>query len=131
MNYQEARSILEAAEKKAAALSLPVSLAVVDAGGHLLAFARLDSVVGVGEFALRKARTATLFGVDSDIMGAIITGAGADGPGMASANGGLLTLAGGVLLRNAAGEITGAIGCSGGTPQQDKEIALAGAEASR
>lgn len=129
LNYKTAEKVLHAAKEKALLLNIPVSIAVVDTGGHLIALARLDSVYGVIDFALKKARTAAMFGVNSDIMGGIILETGVHGYGMLNSNGGLLTIEGGVVLQNKAGKIIGAIGSSGGTPEQDKEIAEAGAQA--
>lgn len=125
--YSEATKALNASIEKAKVLNIPVSIAVVDTGGHLVAFARLDSVFGVIEFAIKKARTAVMFGVDSDVMGTIVSGADVHGFGMLNSNEGLLTIAGGVVLKNKEGNIIGAIASSGGTPEQDKEIATAGA----
>lgn len=127
ISYQQAANVLNAASEKARALSIPVTIAVVDTGGHLMALARLDSVAGVVDFAVRKAKTAVAFGVDSDTMGSIIAGAGINAAGMIDSNGGLLTIAGGVVIRNQSGDTIGAIASSGGTPEQDKEIAAAGA----
>ena len=127
ITYNEAMKALNASIEKAKSLNIPVSIAVVDAGGHLLAFARLDSVFGVIEFAVKKARTAVMFGVDSDIMGTIVSGADIHGYGMLNSNDGLLTIAGGVVIKDKNGNIIGAIASSGGSPEQDKEIAGAGA----
>ncbi|WP_131536399.1 GlcG/HbpS family heme-binding protein [Pedobacter nototheniae] len=127
INYNEATKALSASIEKAKALNIPVSIAVVDAGGHLVAFARLDSVFGVIEFAEKKAKTAVMFGADSDIVGTIVSGANMHGYGMLNSNDGLLTIAGGVVIKNREGNIIGAIGSSGGSPEQDKEIATAGA----
>ncbi|CAH0200154.1 heme-binding protein [Chryseobacterium sp. Bi04] len=127
ISYDLAEKALKAAVRKAKTLNIPVSIAVVDTGGHLVSFARLDSVYGVIDFAVKKAKTAVMFGVDSDIMGSIITGADMHGYGMLNSNGGLLTIGGGVVIKNTQGEIIGAIGSSGGSPEQDKEIATAGA----
>lgn len=118
---------LSAAIEKAREGNIPVSIAVVDAGGHLVAFGRWNSVYGVVDFAVKKAKTAVMFGVDTDVMGTIIAGAGMNGYGMINANDGLLTIAGGVTIKDKAGNIIGAIASSGGTPEQDKEIAMAGA----
>ena len=126
ITYNEATKALNASMQKANALNIPVSIAVVDAGGHLVAFARLDSVFGVIEFAIKKARTAVMFGVDSDIMGTIVSGADIHGYGMLNSNDGLLTIAGGVVIKDKNENIIGAIASSGGSPEQDKEIAVAG-----
>lgn len=127
ITYQEAMEALNASIEKAKTLNIPVSIAVVDAGGYLVAFARLDSVFGAIELALKKARTAVMFGIDSDVMGTIVSGADIHGYGMLNSNDGLLTIAGGVVLKDKNGNIIGAIASSGGSPEQDKEIAGAGA----
>jgi len=127
INYNEAFTALNASIEKAKKLNIPVTIAVVDTGGHLIALARLDSVYGVIDFAVKKAMTAVMFGVDSDIMGAVIEGTQLHSYGMLNANGGLLTIAGGVVIKNNDGHVIGAIASSGGTPQQDREIALEGA----
>ncbi|ASW73607.1 protein glcG [Chryseobacterium piperi] len=129
ITYHESVKALNASIEKAKTLGIPVSLAVVDTGGHLVSFARLDSVYGVIDFAIKKAKTAVMFGVDSDIMGSIISGADVHGYGMLNSNDGLLTIAGGVVIKNKEGSIIGAIGSSGGTPEQDKEIAHEGVTA--
>ncbi|MGK6341069.1 GlcG/HbpS family heme-binding protein [Chryseobacterium sp. DT-3] len=127
ITYNQAAKALQAATEKAKSINIPVSIAVVDAGGHLVTMARLDSVYGVIDFAVKKAKTAVMFGVDSDVMGTIIAGADIHGYGMLNSNDGLLTIAGGVVIKDAEGKIIGAIASSGGTPEQDKEIAGAGA----
>lgn len=129
ITYNEAAKALNTSIEKAKALNIPVSLAVVDAGGHLVAFARLDSVYGVIDFAIKKARTAVMFGLDSDTMGTLVSGADIHGYGMLNSNEGLLTIAGGIVIKSKDGKIIGAISSSGGSPDQDKEIALAGAAA--
>ncbi|PIF45842.1 uncharacterized protein GlcG (DUF336 family) [Chryseobacterium sp. 52] len=125
--YDQAAKALNAAIEKAISINIPVSIAVVDTGGHLMALARLDSVYGVIDFAIKKAKTAVMFGIDCDVMGTIIAGADIHGYGMLNSNDGLLTIAGGVVIKDSDGKIIGAIASSGGTPEQDKEIAGAGA----
>ncbi len=129
LNYKAAEKVLNAARERALSMNIPVSIAVVDSGGHLVALARLDSVYGVIDFAIKKAKTAVMFGLNSDIMGEIISETGIHSYGMLNSNEGLLTIAGGVVLKDTGGKIIGAIGSSGGTPAQDKEIAEAGARA--
>jgi uncharacterized protein GlcG (DUF336 family) len=129
LSYKTAEKALQAAKEKALLMDIPVSIAVVDTGGHLVALARLESVYGVIDFAIKKAKTAVMFGVNSDVMGSIISETGIHSYGMMNSNAGLLTIAGGIILKNPDGKIIGAIGSSGGTPEQDKEIAEAGAHA--
>lgn len=125
----EAQKAINASTEKAKELNTPVSIVVVDTGGHVMNLVRLDSAYGLVDFALKKAKTAVMFGVDSDVMGSIIAGAELNSYGMLNSNGGLLTIAGGVVIKDKDGNVIGAIGCSGGTPEQDKEIAEAGAKA--
>ncbi|KMQ58825.1 protein glcG [Chryseobacterium sp. BLS98] len=127
ITYNQATKVLQAATEKAKSINIPVTIAVVDTGGHLVILARLDSVYGVIDFAVKKAKTAIMFGVDSDVMGTIIAGAEIHGYGMLNSNEGLLTIAGGVVIKDAEGKIIGAIASSGGSTEQDKEIAEAGA----
>ncbi|MFS4473065.1 GlcG/HbpS family heme-binding protein [Chryseobacterium sp. T20] len=129
LNYKTAERALQAAKEKALSMNIPVTIAVVDTGGHLIALARLDSVYGVIDFAVKKAKTAVMFGVNSEVMGNIISETGFHGYGMLNSNEGLLTIAGGVVLKNTEGKMIGAIGSSGGSPEQDQEIAEAGAHA--
>lgn len=129
ITYNEAAKALNASIERAKILDIHVSLAIVDTGGHLVSFARLDSVYGVIDFAVKKAKTAVMFGVDSDVMGSIISSVDVHGDGMLNSNEGLLTIAGGVVIRNKEGNIIGAIASSGGTPEQDKIIASDGASA--
>jgi len=127
ITYDQAEKGLKAAIEKAKSINIPVSIAVVDPGGHLMALARLDSVYGVIDFALKKAKTAVMFGIDSEVMGTVIAGADVHAYGMLNSNDGLLTIPGGVVIKGSDGTIIGAIASSGGTPEQDKEIAVAGA----
>ena len=77
---------------------------------------------------MKKAKTAVMFGIDGDIMGTIISGADVHGYGMLNSNERLLRIAGGVVIRNKEGKVLGAIASSGGTTEQDKEIASEGAK---
>ena len=100
------------------------SIAVVDAGGHLLLFERLDgSFPASASVAIEKARTAALFRFESKKLEDAING-GRD----ALITVGYTFLEGGVpVLFN--GQVVGAIGVSGAkSADQDREIALAGAE---
>ena len=100
------------------------SIAVVDAGGHLLLFERLDgSFPASANVAIEKARTAALFRFESKKLEDAING-GRD----ALITVGYTFLQGGVpVLFN--GQVVGAIGVSGAkSADQDREIALAGAE---
>jgi glc operon protein GlcG len=129
-----ARTILDAAEAKATDLGLKVNLAVVDDGGHMLAFERMDGARPASIYtATTKAVTAATFRAPS---GPIPPGTTAPDPllnlslqNAALASGGkLTTLPGGipVIVEN---QVIGAIGVGGGTSEQDTTVARAGVDA--
>jgi glc operon protein GlcG len=126
-----AERILAAAQTKAAAMNLKVNIAVVDDGGHLVAFARMDGArPASGYTALTKATTAATFRAPSGPVPP-----GTTSPDLllnlslqsaAAASGGkLTTLYGGVPIV-VEGQIIGGVGVGGGTGEQDAEIAKAG-----
>lgn len=121
--------MIEVAKVKAASMNIQVSIAVVDSGGHLVALNRMDGTpFGINEFAIRKARTAISFGADSGMVGTVFEAAGIHSLGMQNTNGGLVTIGGGVVLRDNQGKAMGAIGVSGGAIEQDIAIAHVGVE---
>jgi glc operon protein GlcG len=127
INLENAQAAITAAKAEALANGWAVAIAVVDAGGHLVAFERLDSTQhGSIEVALEKARTSAAFRRPSKAFEEILAGGGE----------GLRILG----LRNATpiegglpllvdGKVVGAIGVSGVTAAQDGQIAAAGAAA--
>jgi uncharacterized protein GlcG (DUF336 family) len=129
ISLADARVVLEAALGKAAEIGQPMNVAVVDDGGHLLAFARQDGAIRAGiDIAVRKARTAALMAMTTEDLG---VSAAPGGPlyGIEVTNGGMVVFGGGVPLTGAGGEVAGAIGVSAGTVEQDVTVAQAGAEA--
>jgi uncharacterized protein GlcG (DUF336 family) len=124
-----ANAALAAAVKKAEQIGAKMNIAVVDAGANLKAFARMDGAwLGSIDIAVRKARTARFFDMNTGQIGALSQ---PGGPlfGIEHSNGGLISFPGGVPLRNAAGTIVGAIGVSGSTVENDHAVAEAGAAA--
>jgi len=129
ITLQQARAAVEAAVKKAEAISTKMDVAVVDAGGNLKAFVRMDGAwLGSIDIAQRKARTARWFDMNTGEIGRLSQ---PGGPlfGIEHSNGGLITFPGGVPIRNAEGTIIGAIGVSGSTVEDDHMVAAAGAAA--
>jgi uncharacterized protein GlcG (DUF336 family) len=121
----QAHRMLAAAEDKAAALSVPVNIVLLDAGAHLKAFIRMDgAVLGSIDVAMKKAKTAALFATTSEAVWEYCK-PGAPAHGLELSNGGLAPFAGGIVLKGRSGETLGAIGVSGGTVPQDLEIARA------
>ena len=129
LTLEQAERIVAAAKKKAAEINTKMDIAVVDAGGNLKAFARMDGAwLGSVDIAQRKARTARWFDMDTGVIGTLSQ---PGGPlfGIEHSNGGLITFPGGVPLKNAKGEVVGAIGVSGSTVENDHTVATAGAAA--
>jgi uncharacterized protein GlcG (DUF336 family) len=120
-----AQHVLAAAADHAATMGVPVNIALLDAGGHLKAFIRMDgAVIGSIDLALRKAKTAVLFETTSEAVWDYCK-PGAPAHALELSNGGLAPFAGGIPLKGANGETLGAVGVSGGTVPQDLEIAQA------
>ncbi len=129
INLQEAEAAVAAAKKKAADLGTKMDIAVVDSGATLKAFARMDDAwLGSVDISMRKARTARYFDMPSGDIGALSR---PGGPlyNIELSNGGLISFPGGVLIKNKAGEIIGAIGVSGSSVENDDAVARAGASA--
>ncbi|OFW10554.1 MAG: hypothetical protein A3G20_05700 [Acidobacteria bacterium RIFCSPLOWO2_12_FULL_59_11] len=127
LTYEGARAILEAAASKAREMRLPLSVAVVEEGGHLLAFARMDdakpstakvAITKAVSAALRRAATGPLPS-EQDVSVLLSLG-------MPLASGGNLTCIRGGLPIVWEGTVIGGVGISGGTETQDEELARAG-----
>lgn len=120
-----AKQIADAAEAEAKKRGATVVIAIVDDGGHLILLERLDDTqVASVEVGIGKARTAAIFRRPSKVFEDQVR----NGRVAALALPGATPLQGGVpLIVN--GKVVGAIGVSGNTPQEDEEIALAGAAA--
>src|SRR5215470_12300027 len=105
-----------------------MDIAVVDAGGNLKAFARMDGAwLGSIDIAIKKARTARFFDMNTGEIGKLSQPGGAL-YNIEHSNGGLISLPGGIPIKDAAGQVVGAIGVSGSTVENDHAVAQAGAE---
>lgn len=127
-----ARRILEASKQKARELRSQVSIAIVDAGGHLVVFERMMAPYGfaTGDISIAKAHTAVMFNQSTDEVaqwGSAIPGFAASLATMT--HGQFIMTAGGWPLR-VNGITIGGIGISGGNaPGRDDEIARAALDA--
>ena len=129
ITLEAAEKVLSAAKNKAAELGTRMDIAVVDAGGNLKAFARMDGAwLGSIDISMRKARTARWFDMNTGEIGKLSQ---PGGPlfGIEHSNGGLITFPGGIPLKDGNGEVVGAIGVSGSTVENDHAVAAAGAQA--
>jgi glc operon protein GlcG len=130
LTLEGARAVLAAAQRRAEEIRVPMDVAVVDDGGHLLAFERMDgakpasiaiSLVKAQAAALRRAATGPAMAGDQVNVPTAL--------GLAIANPAQQTpIRGGVPLV-VDGQVIGAVGASAGTEDQDLDVARAGAAA--
>jgi glc operon protein GlcG len=114
-----------AAAEVAKAGSAPDAIAIVDHGGFLIYFERMDNTqLGSVEIAIEKARSAALFRRPTKVFEDALAG----GRNAILALHGAVPIEGGVPIISG-GKIVGAIGASGGTAPQDGQVAKAGADA--
>jgi len=129
LSLDAAEKIVAAAKKKASEINTKMDITVVDAGGNLKAFARMDGAwLGSIDISMRKARTARWFDMSTGEIGKLSQ---PGGPlfGIEHSNGGLITFPGGVPLKDGNGSVVGAIGVSGSSIENDHAVAVAGAAA--
>jgi uncharacterized protein GlcG (DUF336 family) len=129
ITLKQAQLVLDAAIAAADEQGTKMDIAVVDAGGNLKAFARMDGAwLGSIDIAVTKARTARYFDMPTEAIGALSQ---PGGPlyGIEVSNGGLITFPGGLPLTALDGTVVGAIGVSGSTVEDDRAVAEAGAAA--
>jgi glc operon protein GlcG len=127
LSLAAARQIVATAEAEAKSRNLGVVIVVVDAGGHIIELTRMDTAqiasvnVGIG-----KARTAAIYRRPSRVFEEQIRNGRVAALALADAT----PLQGGVPIV-IDGQVVGAVGVSGDTPQVDEDIAIAGANAVR
>jgi uncharacterized protein GlcG (DUF336 family) len=129
LTLDDAKRMLQASEAAATRIGLPYNIAVVDAGGHLIAFVRQDgALIGSIDLAICKARTARLFDKTTAKLAHL---AQPNGPlfGIAQSNEGKVVIFGGGLPVRIAGCIVGAVGASAGSVEQDEDVAQAALDA--
>ncbi len=124
ISLAQAKVIMAAAEKEAAANHWPMAIAIVDSTGHLVLFQRADQTqLGSMEVSVGKAMTAVKFRRPTKVFEDAIAGGGAGlrlttMPGVLALEGGLPIIVG--------GQVIGAIGVSGMLSTQDAQVANAG-----
>ena len=129
LTLSDAKRMLEAGEGKAAILGVAYNIAVVDAGGALMAFVRQDNaLVGSIDLAIGKAVTARLFDKTTAHL-AELAQPGAPLFGIGASNGGKVVIFGGGLPVRVGDTIVGTVGASAGTIEQDIAVAEAAAAA--
>ncbi|HET9123903.1 MAG TPA: heme-binding protein [Solirubrobacteraceae bacterium] len=128
MDRDTAHAIVTAAQGHALARDLAVTVAVVDAGGHLVVLDRMDGAFPLStRVAEAKAQGAAIWQRD----GHVIAEQQSERPAFVAAMSELSRLplipgAGSVVVRDADGAVLGAVGVSGATPDEDRACAEAG-----
>lgn len=124
-----AKKAMAAAEAKAMENNWPVAITIVDSGGHLVAFSKIEGTQHASiRISTGKAVTALEFRRPTKALQDVIAGGGG-GLRLLSVPG-AMTLEGGVLIVSD-GKVIGAIGVSGVTSEQDAQVAQAGADAAK
>jgi uncharacterized protein GlcG (DUF336 family) len=125
LSLGDARLAIAAGERKATELKIPYNIAVVDAGGGLVAHARMDGawLASVG-IAIDKAWTARAFDMPTDALSRLAQ-SGQQGFGINTTNGGRVVIFGGGIPVKVNGAVIGAVGASGGSVEQDIAVAQA------
>jgi len=130
MKSDSARAMMDAAREKAEEVGKPVSIAIVDAGGALMALERVrDAPSATVLVAEGKAVASAVMGRDSGRLEAMAESL----PSIINAlmmrfDGRFVPAQGGVVIRQG-GNVVGAVGVSGATSEEDEAIARAGADA--
>lgn len=129
ITLEQAEAVIASAKRKSLEINAKMVISVLDAGTNLVALAKMnDALLGSIDVSIKKAKTSALLQMDTATLTPLVK---PDGPffNLEHSNGGLITFAGGVVLKNAAGMVIGAIGVSGGSLEEDHTVAEAGAKA--
>jgi uncharacterized protein GlcG (DUF336 family) len=125
LTSDQAFQIMQQAVAKAKQLSVPSNIAIMDIAGHMKLFHRMDEAwLGSIDIAIKKARTAMLFRCDSEDVGGFLSSEDRAFV-LNNTNGGLVGFGGGMPVMLGT-NIIAYIGVSGGSTEQDMEIARAG-----
>lgn len=125
MTREIAEATICRAVKKSLELNVKMNIAVVDKGANLVGFIKMDNAwLGSVDIAQKKAKTATFFNMDTGIIGSL-SQPGGSLFNIEHSNNGLITFPGGVPIKNANGELIGAVGVSGDSVENDHAVAKA------
>jgi uncharacterized protein GlcG (DUF336 family) len=125
LDLADARRIIAAGERKAIEMGIPYNIAVVDAGGGLVAHVRMDGAwLGSVDISINKAWTARAFDMSTEDL-AHISQSGQQGFGLNTTNDSRVVIFGGGIPIKLDGAVIGAIGASGGSVEADIVVARA------
>lgn len=126
LELEDVKAILAGAESEARKIGVDMDIAVVDDGGHLLGFVRMDRAkITSIQIAIDKAFTSAGTRMPTSAYKAV---GSPSGPafGINTSNHGRFMIFGGGVPIVIEEECVGAVGCSSGTPEQDEQVANAG-----
>ncbi len=124
LTLADARRMLDAGLAEADRIGQPMNVAILDAGGHLLAFARQDGAIRASiDISQRKATTALLMEAPTAALMPLVQ-PGAELYGLEQTAGGMVVFGGGIPVQRD-GELVGAVGVSAGSAEQDVQVAEA------
>ena len=126
ISLEQAEQAIEAAKRRANEIGVPMTIAVVDTGGNLVALARMDGAILASlDIAIGKAYTAVAMKMSTaDLASVVQPGQPLYNLEVANQPRTLVTFGGGIPLQ-VNDEVVGGVGVSGGTPDQDQEVAEA------
>lgn len=126
VSFEVAQEIINKAVEKSKQIGVKMCIAVLDSGGNLKSFTRMDDAwVGSIDIAIKKAKTACYFAMPSGEIGKLSV-PGSPLYGIEHSNDGLITFPGGLPIVDEEGMLIGAIGVSGDTVENDHLVAQAG-----
>lgn len=126
VSFEVAQEIIDKAVEKSKQIGVKMCIAVLDSGGNLKSFTRMDDAwVGSIDIAIKKAKTACYFAMPSGEIGKLSV-PGSPLYGIEHSNDGLITFPGGLPIVDEDGMLIGAIGVSGDTVENDHLVAQAG-----
>jgi uncharacterized protein GlcG (DUF336 family) len=129
VTLEEARRVIEAAERKASEIRQPMNIAVVDEGGNLVSHVRMDSAwIGSIDISINKAYPSRAFDISTKDLAQHSQSGGQFFGIHVSNHGRVMVFAGGIPLTRG-GKVVGGVGVSGGSGEQDHTVAEAGAKA--
>lgn len=130
LTLEKATQIIAAAEEEARRQDLALAIAVVDAGGHVVALHRMDGAPWIApEVALGKAWTAAAYGAPSAAQGEKMKELHAFSASISAATHGRFTPQVGGVPIELDGAVAGAVGASGGTGAEDEAVCTAALQA--
>ena len=131
LTSDQALSLLQAAREESTKLGVPMSFAVMDPAGHLLALIRMDGAPWIStDVAQGKAWTAAAYGMPSAGQKAKLDSLPNFSTALSTMTGGRFTPQPGAVPVYDEGKLVGALGASGGTGQQDEDVCAAAVTAS-